>query len=334
VVFLLVVTKRTPAGLPGWKNPVVSSSHHHDSADLPPPRTVEVADDVFAYIQPDGSWWINNTGFVVGGDGVVSIDTCSTERRSRAFLEAIRAVTDRPVRCLVNTHHHGDHTHGNYLFRPAPVIGHEQCRVMVKAFGHPNFGGVFTPMDFGELEIEPPMVTFTDRLDLWAGELRIELHFIGGPAHTTNDVVAWIPERSVLFAGDLVFNGGTPFVVMGSVSGSLTALQQVESFNADVIVPGHGDPCGGEVLAGLRTYLEFVQETAAKGKAAGLSPLELARETDLDGFGHLLDPERIVGNLHRAYAELDGAAPGADIDIMAAIMDMVTYNGGPLRCLA
>jgi cyclase len=162
----------------------------------------------------------------------------------------------------------------------------------------------------------------------------MELHYIGGAAHTTNDVIAWIPDRSVLFAGDLVFNGGTPFVVMGSVSGSLTALDRIEAFGAETIVPGHGDPCGPDVLSGLCRYLEFVQATAAQGQAAGLSPLEAARETDLGDFAGLLDPERIVGNLHRAYAELDGAAPGDPIDLMAAIGDMVTYNGGPLRCLA
>jgi cyclase len=311
-----------------------SSRHDHDHGTLPPPRTVEVADGVYAYIQPDGSWWINNTGFVAGATGVVSIDTCSTERRTRAYLEAIRAVTDRPVRSLVNTHHHGDHTHGNYLFRPSAVIGHEQCREQVLAFGHPDFGAVFGPIDFGDLEIEPPMITFTDRLDVWVDDLRIELHYIGGAAHTTNDIVAWIPDRSVLFAGDLVFNGGTPFVVMGSVSGSLTALDRIAAFGAETIVPGHGDPCGPDVLGGLRRYLEFVQTTAVAGKRAGLSPLDTARETDLGDFAALLDSERIVGNLHRAYAELDGAAPGATIDLMAAIGDMVTYNGGPLRCLA
>ena len=64
---------------------------HHDPADdrLPPPRLHEVSDGIFAYVQPDGSWWINNTGFLVGSSGVVSIDTCSTERRTRAYLDSI-----------------------------------------------------------------------------------------------------------------------------------------------------------------------------------------------------------------------------------------------------
>ena len=76
---------------------------------------IEVSDGVYAYIQPDGTWYINNTGFLAGRHGVVSIDTCSTEARTRAYLDAVAEVTSAPVRTLVNTHHHGDHTFGNCL---------------------------------------------------------------------------------------------------------------------------------------------------------------------------------------------------------------------------
>src|SRR6185503_10464679 len=88
----------------------------------------EITDGVFAYIQPDGTWWINNTGFLVGPQGVISIDACSTERRTRAYRQAIEAVTPAPVRTLVNTHHHGDHTFGNCLFPGATIVGHERAR--------------------------------------------------------------------------------------------------------------------------------------------------------------------------------------------------------------
>src|SRR3954469_7896293 len=81
----------------------------------------EVSDGVFAYVQPDGSWMINNTGFLVGRDGVSAVDSCATERRTRAFLDAIAAVTPAPVRTLVNTHHHPDHTAGNGLFSGAAI---------------------------------------------------------------------------------------------------------------------------------------------------------------------------------------------------------------------
>lgn len=310
------------------------TTHSHDQM-LPPPVTTEVADGVFSYVQPDGSWWINNTGFLVGRSGVVSVDTCSTERRTRDYLDAVARVTPQPVRTLVNTHHHGDHTNGNCLLPQSTVIGHHRCREGVLASPIGMSDGLFDPVEWGEIELWPPFVTFDDRLDVWVDDLRVELHSVGAPAHTNGDIVAWVPERSVLFTGDLVFNGGTPFVVMGSLAGSLAAVERVRSFAASTIVPGHGGVCGPEVLDGIERYLRFVAELAASAKAAGLSPLEAARQAELGEFAEWLDSERLVGNLHRAYAELDGAEPGAPIDLFAAFLDMVAYNGGkPLRCLA
>jgi cyclase len=311
-----------------------SHGHHHDDR-LPPPETVEVADGLFAYVQPDGSWWINNTGFLVGTDGVVAIDTCSTERRTRGLLEAIAAVTAAPVRTLVNTHHHGDHTNGNCLLPEATVIGHRRCREGVLATRIGGLEAVFGEVEWGDLEPAPPFVTFDDRLDVHVDDLLVELHHIGTPAHTVGDVVAWVPERSVLYAGDLVFNGGTPFLVMGSLAGSLAAVERVRAFGAEVIVPGHGGVCGPEAIDVVAGYLGFVRDLAADAKAAGASPLDAARQADLGPYAGLLDAERLVGNLHRAYAELDGAAPGAPIDLIAAFGDMIAYNGGqPLRCFA
>ncbi len=79
----------------------------------------------------------------------------------------------------------------------------------------------------------------------------------------------------------------------------------------------------------MLAYLRFVQQVARQAKAAGLSPLEAARATDLGEFKDLLDSERIVGNLHRAYLELDGAEPGDPVDFVGALADMVAYHGGP-----
>ncbi|MGF1598853.1 MAG: MBL fold metallo-hydrolase [Acidimicrobiales bacterium] len=309
-------------------------AHDHDHG-LDPPHVEEVADRVFAYIQPDGTWFINNAGFLVADDGIVAVDTCSTERRTRAFLRSVADVSTAPVRTVVNTHHHGDHTHGNYLTHPATVIAHENCRTLMVAGGIQHYDGIFEPADWGELELAPPTVTFTDRVTLWVGDLEVELHYIGGAAHTTNDVVAWIPERQTLFSGDLVFNGGTPFVVMGSVAGSLDAIERLRTFDADVIVPGHGPVCTPAILDDLADYYRFVQAAAEEARRSGTSALDAGRQLDLGRFAELTDSERIVGNLHRALYELEGGDPGGPMDIRAAITDMVAYNGGrPLRCLA
>jgi cyclase len=215
------------------------------------------------------------------------------------------------------------------------VIGHQRCREGVLASRIGAADAAFGGIEWGEIELWPPFVTFEERLDLYVDDLRVELHYIGGPAHTVGDVVAWVPERSVLFTGDLVFNGGTPFVLMGSVDGSIAAVERVRAFGADTIVPGHGDVCGAQVLDAVAGYLQFVRSVAVDGRDAGLTPLEAARAADLGQYAEWLDHERLVGNLHRAYAELDGAERGAPIDVAAAFLDMIAFNGGqPLRCLA
>jgi cyclase len=303
-----------------------------------PGRLEEVADGVFAYVQPDGSWMINNTGFLVAPDGVTAVDACATERRTRAFLGTIADVTRLPVRTLVNTHHHPDHTAGNGLFSTATIVAHDNAREEMRAMGVPRNTGIWTDVDYGDLRLTPPFLTFADRLTLWAGELRCELLFAGQPAHTTNDIVVWIPEHSVLFAGDLVFNGGTPFLLSGSVLGAIDVLEKfLKPFGARTIVPGHGPVTGPEVIDEVLGYLYFVRVVAEQGRAAGLSPLEAARAVSLGRYAEWSDPERIVGNLHRAYADLSGAGQqrGGPIDALAALADMVTYNGGrPLTCHA
>jgi cyclase len=220
----------------------------------------------------------------------------------------------------------------------------------MRALGLPRNTGIWTEVDYGELQLTLPFLTFASRLTLWADELRCELLFAGQPAHTNNDIVVWIPERSVLFAGDLLFNGGTPFLLSGSVTGAAQVLENfVRPLGARTIVPGHGPVAGPEIIDEVLGYLRFVTETAARGRAAGLTPLDAARNCDLGRYTEWSDTERIVGNLHRAYADLAAAEAAADaaaepgqagdrggaVDMLGALADMVTYNGGrPLTCLA
>jgi len=313
------------------------TSLHRDITTPGRPEVREVSAGIYAYIQPDGTWWINNTGFLVGPQGVISIDSCSTRRRTQAYQDAIAAVTPAPVRTVVNTHHHGDHTFGNCMFPAAAIIAHERTRDEAIAFGPPRDLPFWDCPDWGDLTLDPPFVTFTDEITLHAGDLRAQVRHVGTAAHTTNDSIIWIPERSVLFCGDLIFNGGTPFLLMGSVAGAIDVLEHVvRPLGARIIVPGHGPVFEDQApINATLDYLRFVLDVAARSRDAGMTPLAAARETDLGRFAAWPDAERIVGNLHRAYAELAGAPCGAAIDIAAALSDMVAYNGGaPLTCLA
>jgi cyclase len=304
-----------------------------DHPELAPPTVEDLGGGLYAYVQPDGTWMINNTGILVGRDGVICLDSCSTQRRTEALLAVVTGLTDRPVRTLVNTHSHVDHVAGNGYFPTATIVAHEGTRATMLTQPMPSTAySLWEPFDRGSVPVVPPFLTFADELTLWVDDLRCELRYVGRPAHTTNDSYLWVPSRGVLYAGDLVFHGGTPFCLAGSVTGLIEVLTgQIMPLQPTVIVPGHGPLADLAVVGDVVAYLRFVVSVAQAGIAAGLSPLDAARETDLGAFAAWSDPERIVGNLHRAYADLRGDL----MDPGAALLDMVTYNGGrPLTCRA
>jgi cyclase len=305
---------------------------------LPPPELVEVTPGVFAYIQPDGSWMINNTGVIADpGGAYVLVDTTSTEARNRALLEAVEKISPDAPRALVNTHHHGDHTFGNWLM-PAqtPIIAHADCREDVLAAGL-LASQVLAGPDYGHQEVRPPDVTFTGGMTLHVGERRLELIHLG-PAHTRGDVVVWLPDERVLFAGDLAFAGGQPFLAEGSVAGYPEALARIRALEPEVLVPGHGPVQRGEevgrLLDDLDEYAAFVDAVARDAHAAGRTPLEAATAVKDNRFASWQESERLAGNLHRAYSELNGEPLGTRLRLDLVWPDMVAFHGGPIGCFA
>ena len=199
-----------------------------------------------------------------------------------------------------------------------------------------DYSATFPGVDWGDLRFKPPTMTFEGSLELHCGDLTLYLQDLGHVAHTDGDVVVWIPSRSVLFAGDLVFHGGTPFALFGSVEGTIDAMDRLEAFGAELLVPGHGPVAKGDGVAAAlqdqREYLGLVQRSAAEGIAAGRSPVDQAGATNLGRFAAWTDSERLAGNLHVAYRE---AGENPNFSIPDAIADMVTFNGGRMpRCLA
>jgi cyclase len=315
---------------------VPSSTTVPVQAPAPPGRATEVAPGVHAYLQPPGGWCLNNAGIIVSGGESALVDTAATDSRARHLRTTALALNGASApRTVVNTHFHGDHAFGNHLFPEALVIGHERTRSEMIAAGL-HLTGLWPDVDWGHIELAPPTLTFTDRLTLHIGSVRAELEHIG-PAHTSNDTVVWLPEQKVLFTGDLIMNGVTPFCLMGSIAGSLAALERLRAFGATTIVPGHGPVAGPEVFEQTEGYLRLVQQLAREGHRAGRTPVETARGAALGPYGQLLDSERLVPNLHRAYAELDGT-PAADrlpMPVMqTALGEMIEYHGRLPCCLA
>ncbi|OIJ92500.1 MBL fold metallo-hydrolase [Streptomyces colonosanans] len=293
------------------------------------PYTLALADDVHAYVQPDGGWCLNNAGFVSDGTATLLVDTTATERRTRALGAAVAATGAPAPRWVVNTHHHGDHTYGNGFFAPAAtIVSHVDCRREALAAGR-QLELIWPGNDYGDIRIQGADLTYRDRTTVHAGGVDAEV-IHPGVAHTVGDSVVWLPHRRVLFAGDLVFEGGTPFFLMGSLSGSLRALERLRALGAETVVPGHGPVTDPSAFDRTERYLHFVADVAQRNHAAGRTPLEAARATDLGGFAELRERERLVANLHRAYAELDGLPEGAPLDPLPAFQDMALMNGGEM----
>lgn len=290
----------------------------------------EIVPGVYAWVQADGTWWVNNAGAVVDEGRTFVVDTCATEARTRRFLAEVPG----EIRMAVNTHQHGDHTYGNSLLpAQAVLIGHEHMREGLRTDpiidGCPPF---WQPVpDWGAVTRRLPDLAVHDRLTVHIGQTQVDLLHPGGPAHTTGDLVAWLPRQRVLFAGDLVFNGLTPLVFMGSVSGATDALDWLAALDPAHLIPGHGPVLAGAeigpVLRKLRRYYQFVLETADAGLAAGRTPLEAARDCDLGEFAGWADAERIVLNLHRAYADRQGV----ELDLIGSLSDAVAWRGSPMH---
>lgn len=297
------------------------------------PQLREVAEDVYAYIQPDGGWCLNNAGLITAGGRPALIDTAATEARATALKDAVARVTPYAPGYVVNTHPHGDHTFGNRLFADqAVIIAHEATRAEMDLAGL-HLTGLWPEVCWGDVGVELPTLTFREPITLHLGDVRAEVMHLG-TAHTKNDSVVWLPEQRVLFTGDIVMSGATPFCLTGSVSGSLAVIEKLRALAPQTIVSGHGPVGGIELLDNTEAYLRYVQDLATAGIAAGLTPLEAAREADLGPFAALLDSERLVPNLHRAYAEAAGAEPGHPLDITELFSEMVAFHGGLPACAA
>ncbi|OHV71793.1 MBL fold metallo-hydrolase [Pseudofrankia sp. BMG5.36] len=296
------------------------------------PRLEEIADGIQAFVQPDGGWCLNNAGLLLTPGGSLLIDTAATEARARLLRAFAVEAAGTPPTMLVNTHSHGDHTFGNFMFPEASLVGNDRTRREAAEAGL-HLTRLWPEVGWGAVEVVLPDVTFSERMTIYRDGLEIELRSFG-PAHSACDTVVWLPRQRVLFAGDLVMSGVTPFVLTGSVAGLRSAVAGLRELGAVTIVPGHGPVGGPELLDATERYLDWLTGLARSGLDQGLTPLRAAREAKLGEFAELLDPERLAPNLHRAYDELRGGGPGSFAAVDQLFTEMVELHGRLPTCHA
>ncbi|WP_169585307.1 MBL fold metallo-hydrolase [Antrihabitans stalactiti] len=288
----------------------------------------QVGERTWAYLQLPGTWFLNNAG-IIGGPRPVLVDTCATDRRTRHLLDSAAGLVGSLTACI-STHFHADHTFGHHLLpQGLPIWAAESARDDAAATGIQHYEGVFDQPEWGAqtLRLATDVV---GNSPVKIGAVHAVRH--RGVGHTAGDVVAWVPDDGVLFTGDLIFAGVAPLGFHASFAGWRTALEWLRTFDADVVVPGHGPVVApASAIADVDEYLALIIDTAQVALDRGLALLDAADRLADNRFATWGNArERSVINLAIAIAELRGEPIALEDAIGPALEDA----GGPFECEA
>jgi len=204
-----------------------------------------------------------NQGWVIFKDFVLVIDA-NFPGQADEVIKTIRKYTDKPIRYVFDTHHHGDHADGNmkYTRIGATAIAAERSRPLFDTKGNDGFelAKHERPAEYSKLKYEKPSVYFPHRLVIDDGQQRVELLYFGH-AHTAGDAVAWLPKHGILFTGDACVNGAFNYTGDSDTASWITVLNAIAELPVKILAPGHGELGDKNVIAKQRRY--FVELRAA-----------------------------------------------------------------------
>lgn len=274
-----------------------------------------VAENVF-FFQSDVYAQVN-AGVVVSPDMAVVIDTLAFPEETIIMRDFIQQELQIPVRYLINTHYHADHTWGNYLFPTAKIISHRLCKKLLSEKGESSLEVAKKQSNiFKSTKIVYPDLTFeSGEMGLQVGKK--SLNIFPFPGHTVDSIAVIIKEDRVMFSGDTIMP--IPYIIDGSIDDTIVSLKKVPKLGLENIVQGHGDIIlRGEINDTVSKNIEYLYEIRrwVKKAARRKYPLDLIEELDVEHTGKsrvLLGGaarELHLQNMIGLYIQLFGETPG------------------------
>jgi len=280
-----------------------------DGADF---TVKKIGDGVYAAVSADRSKSGSNAGFVVGSNGVLVVDTFVDVAPARDLLAEIRKVTNLPIRFVVNTHYHLDHTGGNAIFEEAgaTILAQRNLRGWLRTENLKFFGATPKPEDKARVEaLVLPDETYTDAVDIYLGSRVVQVRYMLG--HTGGDSVVTVPDANVVFGGDLVWQKHLPNLIDATTSDWVKTLEKLLADHPSAtFVSGHGDVATPDDVRDFHDYLAALRDDIAKAQAAGKSGQDLIDTVSAqlkDKYGAWGFQIFLPRNIQQTAAELTGS---------------------------
>jgi cyclase len=270
------------------------------------PKAVEVWKNLFTLTHGEG---INsNTTFLITNEGVIVVDTRVTPTEAKKVKEEVRKQTQLPILYTINTHYHGDHSFGNQIFKDThTIIAHENVRKALEGESgqaHLEVFKSFKIPGMDETVITPPNMIFKEKMHVYAGEYHLEL--IHAPGHTDGDLFIYIETLKTIIAGDLITTGKIPYMGDAYIEDWIKALNHIGDLDAEIYIPGHGNPGGKPLLIAMKHYLIDLRRliTFQIDEGRSLKETQDAVRPVLEKkFRKWEKLEWLDGNIERAYME-------------------------------
>jgi cyclase len=277
------------------------------------PNIRKIKDGIYVYV---GTNFNSNCGIVITQEGVVLIDSGHNPTDSRAIFDAVKKLSPLPIRFLLDTEPHPDHTTGHFVFSPpAVIIAHEGATASMVGREKETPGRIeklagTSPEMRKALDgyrFVPPQVEYRQKATINLGERTFELMYLKG-VHSEADTAVWLPKERVLFSASGIvvdqINILRPLVTIPDI---LAASKMMKALNPEFVIPGHGQPGTVKIFDDTEKYYALLLERVGKLAKEGKSLDEIKKEVKMPEYDSWASKERFPSNVEAAYKAVKGS---------------------------